>query len=100
LRREILDLKRVLAEKTLEADFSDVPCKIEVQAPSLPQAHPCWRINEMGQEENECGKLWESNLSHVKGSIIRMLRGVAMNFVSMEGVTPLDCRQKCGGENL
>jgi hypothetical protein len=39
----------------------------------------------MGLEGKQCRKLWESNLYHVMGSIIMMLQGVAINFVSMEG---------------
>jgi hypothetical protein len=39
------------------------------QSPSLPQTHPCWRINEMGDEGKQCRKLWELSLSHRKGSI-------------------------------
>ena len=49
----------------------------------------------MGSEGKQCRKLWESRLYHVKGSIIMMLRGVETNFVSLQGVTPLDCRRFC-----
>jgi len=50
-------------------------------------------------EGKQCRKLWGVNLYHVKGSIIMMLQGVTIEFVSMMGVTPLGCRQKCGGQS-
>jgi hypothetical protein len=53
-----------------------------------------------GSPQPKCRKLWESNLSHVKGSIIMKLQGVAIKSVSMEGVTSARCRQICDGESL
>ena len=48
--------------------------------------HPRWRINEIGYERKQYRKPRESNLSHVKGSIIMMLQGAVRKSVSVEGV--------------
>ena len=54
----------------------------------------------MELEVRGVGKCGKQKLSHVKGSIIMMLRGVAIEFVSTAGVTSRNCRQNCDGQSL
>jgi len=66
----------------------------------FPRPHPCWRINEMGDEEKQCRKLSEVSLSHTMGSILTNAAKCRNEFCLRRGGHPRDCRRFCTRQSL